>query len=40
MEEINLTIAAKLKGKKSDSEIKDLTQSYHKEIITSEGQVV
>ena len=32
VEEINLTIAAKLKGKKSESEIEDLTSRYHKKI--------
>ena len=34
VEEINLTIAAKLKGKKSESEIEDLTSRYHKKIKT------
>ena len=39
VEEINLTIVAKLKGKTSESEIQDLTQRYHKGIKTGIDEV-
>ena len=39
MEEINLTITEKLKGKYSDSEIASLTQKFQKGIKTGVDQV-